>query len=182
VGAFYPSGTTQREYLPYYCKAFNSVELVTTFHSIPSKTIVQSWFASTPSNFKFSLKTPHVITHDLGLKGTQGLMSAFLDALLPLQEKTGPILIQLSPSYSQDMYFILNEFLKSLPQAHRFAIEFRYPSWYNEKTTQLLSQNQMYWVTIDYPNLPRQIYLTTDFLYFCWIGVNGMYPYHSMRA
>jgi uncharacterized protein YecE (DUF72 family) len=34
-------------------------------------------------------------------------------------------------------------------------------------------------VTIDYPNLPRQINLTTDFLYIRWIGVNGMYQHHS---
>jgi uncharacterized protein YecE (DUF72 family) len=34
-------------------------------------------------------------------------------------------------------------------------------------------------VAIDYPNLPRQINLTTDFLYIRWIGVNGMYHSHS---
>jgi uncharacterized protein YecE (DUF72 family) len=179
VGPFYPAGTTQREYLPYYSKVFNSVELDTTFHSLPRSTIVQSWFGSTPSEFIFSLKTPHTITHDLGLKGAQGLMSEFLEMLQPLHEKTGPILIQLPPSYTQENYSILSEFLESLPQSYRYAIEFRHPSWYNEKTTHLLSQHHVCWVTIDYPNLPRQINLTTDFLYIRWIGINGMYQHHS---
>jgi uncharacterized protein YecE (DUF72 family) len=67
VGAFNPTGTAQRDYLTYYCKEFNSVELDTIFHSIPHRTIVQSWASSTPPEFKFCLKTPRVITHDLGL-------------------------------------------------------------------------------------------------------------------
>jgi uncharacterized protein YecE (DUF72 family) len=124
VGAFYPAGTTQREYLPYYSKVFNSVELDTTFHAIPRITMVQSWFAATPTEFKFSLKTPRTITHELGLKGAQGLMLEFLDALHPLQGKIGPILIQLPPNYTQDNYSVLNEFLESLPRNHRYAIEF----------------------------------------------------------
>jgi uncharacterized protein YecE (DUF72 family) len=179
VGTFYPTGTTQSEYLTYYSKLFNSVELDTTFHSIPRSTTVASWFTTTPSEFKFCLKTPRTITHQLGLQGSHGLMLEFLDALLPLQEKTGPILIQLPPSYTQDNYFILQEFLENLPQTHRFAIEFRHYSWFNEKTTQLLSQHQVCWVTIDYPNLPRLINITTDFLYIRWIGINGIYHHHS---
>jgi uncharacterized protein YecE (DUF72 family) len=179
VGGFYPVGTTQREYLSYYSKVFNSVELDTTFHALPRKEIVQSWFAATPSEFRFCLKTPRTITHELGLRGAQGFMTEFLDALHPLQEKAGPILIQLPPSYTQERYFILQEFLESLPQTHRYAIEFRHSSWYNDKTTQLLSQYHVCWVSIDYPNLPRQINLTTDFHYLRWIGVNGMYHLHS---
>jgi uncharacterized protein YecE (DUF72 family) len=179
VGPFYPAGISPREYLSYYSKLFNSVELDTTFHSIPRSTTIESWFTSTPSEFKFCLKTPHTITHELGLKGSQGLMLEFLDSLVPLRGKTGPILIQLPPSYTQDNYFVLQEFLETLPQIHRYAIEFRHPSWYNEKTTQLLSKNHICWVTIDYPNLPRLINLTTDFLYIRWIGINGMYHQHS---
>jgi len=179
VGAFYPAGTTQHEYLPYYCKLFNSVELDTTFHSIPRSAIIESWFTTTPSEFKFCLKTPRTITHELGIKGSQGLMVEFLDALLPLRGKTGPILIQLPPSYTQDNYFVLQDFLETLPQANQYAIEFRHISWYNEKTTQLLSQHHVCWVTTDYPNLPKQVNLTTDFLYIRWIGINGMYHHHS---
>lgn len=179
VGAFYPTGTAQRGYLPYYSKELNSVEVDTTFHSIPQHTKVQSWFATVPSEFKFCLKTPRVITHELGLKGAQGLMIEFIDSLLPLQEKMGPILIQLPPSYSQENYSVLNEFLGILPHSHQYAIEFRHPSWYNQKTTELLTHYRVCWVTLDYPNLPKQINLTTDFLYIRWIGINGMYQHHT---
>src|SRR5665647_641106 len=124
VGGFYPPGASQREYLPYYTKFFNSVELDTTFHSAPRIDTVQSWHAATPPEFKFSLKTPRVITHEMGLKGVQGLMS---------------------------------EFLEALPASHRYAVEFRHPSWYNDRTAKLLSQSQVCWVSIDFPHLPKNI-------------------------
>jgi uncharacterized protein YecE (DUF72 family) len=179
VGEFYPPGTLQREYLPYYSKVFNSVEMDTTFHSIPQPSTVLSWVKNTPADFTFCVKTPRTITHGLGLKGTKGLMDEFLEALSPFQKKIGPILVQLPPSYSQDDYPSLATFLEDLPSSHRYAIEFRHPSWYNDKTKQLLTHFKICWVTIDFPNLPRQIIRTTDFLYFRWIGVNGMFQYHT---
>jgi uncharacterized protein YecE (DUF72 family) len=179
VGGFYPTGTTQAGYLPYYCKIFNSLELDTTFHSIPHPATVQSWVKNTPDDFIFCVKTPRAITHDRNLRGTQGIMAEFLSALAPFKTKLGPILVQLPPSFSQDHYSFFTSFLEDLPASHQYAIEFRHPSWYNDKTRRLLARYGVCWATIDYPNLPRQIYPTTDFLYFRWIGVNGMFRYHS---
>jgi uncharacterized protein YecE (DUF72 family) len=179
VGAFYPPGTTQREYLPYYTKVFNSVELDTTFHSIPQAKVVQSWYDSTPSEFKISPKTPHEITHELCLKGAQGLMSEFLDTLYPLREKMGPVLIQLPPSFSQENFQVLSDFLEALPPSFRFAVELRHSSWFNDQTAQLLSQTHICWVSIDFPRIPKKIIPTTDFLYIRWIGINNKYHYHS---
>ena len=179
VGAFYPAGASQREYMPYYSKYFNSVEIDTTFHSLPRLSAVETWYAFTPPEFKFTLKTPRTITHDLGLRGVQGLMNEFIDALYPLKEKVGPLLIQLPPSFTQANLNLLSEFIDSLPQTHRYAVEFRHASWYNDRTAQLLSQHQICWVSIDFPDVPKRIIPTTDFLYLRWIGVNNMYHYHS---
>jgi len=179
LGSFYPVGTTQRGYLSYYSRVFNAVELNTTFYSIPHQKTVQTWFISSPPEFRFCLKTPRRITHELGLKGAQGLMIEFIDSLNKLYEKLGPILIQLPPSYTQDNYSILNDFLASLPHTFRYAIEFRHLSWFNEKTAALLSQHQICWVSNEFPNLPMEINLTTDFLYIRWIGNNGMYHHHT---
>ncbi len=178
LGEFYPAGTSQRDYLSYYCKVFNCVELDTTFHSVPQASKVQSWAASTPRDFIFCLKTPRAITHEHELIGAQGMMDEFLEALRPLQNKVGPILIQLPPSYVQD-YVSLTGFLENLSPSHRYAIEFRHLSWYTDQTQQLLAHYRVCWATIDFPNLPKLIYPTTDFLYLRWIGVNGMYQHHT---
>jgi uncharacterized protein YecE (DUF72 family) len=179
VGGFYPPGAAPREYLPYYTKYFNSVELDTTFHSTPRNATVQSWHLATPPEFIFCLKTPRMITHEMALKGTRGLMTEFIDTLYPLQEKVGPILIQLPPSFTQDNIKTLTEFLEALPASHRYAVEFRHVSWFNARTTQLLSRYQVCWVSIEFPHLPNKIIPTTDFLYIRWIGTNNLYHYHS---
>jgi uncharacterized protein YecE (DUF72 family) len=179
VGSFYPIGTPQRGFLPYYSKVFNAVELDTTFHSIPNQATVQSWFTKSPTEFRFCLKTPRRITHELGLRGAQGLMVEFIDSLQPLREKLGPILIQLPPKYTIVNHSVLGEFLEYLPGKCQYAIEFRHASWYNPKTTELLSHHQVCWVTSDIPNLPKEIIPTSNFYYIRWIGVNGMYEHHT---
>lgn len=178
-GSFYPTGTPQRGYLAYYSKAFNCVELDTTFHSIPRAQIVQSWMSSTPPGFRFCLKTPRLITHELKLAGALGAMAEFIDSLQPLAEKMGPVLIQLPPRYSQENYNQLAEFLAGLPRPNKYAVEFRHISWYNAKTSELLSRHQVGWVATDFPNLPKQLEGTCDFLYIRWIGINGMYQRHT---
>ena len=179
IGGFYPPGAQQHEYLPYYAKFFNSVELDTTFHSAPRIETVQSWHNSTPTLFNFCLKTPRLITHEMGLKGAQGIMNEFLDSLYPLQDKLGPILIQLPPGFTQENILILSEFLEALPGLYRYAVEFRHPSWFNDRTTELLAQYQVCWVSIDFPHIPKKIIPTTDFIYIRWIGINNLYHYHS---
>ena len=179
LGSFYPTGTSQRMYLSYYSKLFNAVELNTTFYSLPNQATFQSWLNASPAEFRFCLKTPRRITHELGLRGAQGLMMEFIDSLHTLGEKLGPILIQLPPKYTQENYTVLSKFLESLPSTYQYAIEFRNASWYNGKTTSLLSQYRVCWVSSEFPNLPKEIILTSNFLYFRWIGVNGMYQNHT---
>ena len=181
VGEFYPINITQKEYLPFYSKIFNVVEIDTTFHAIPKPSVIQSWFNITPDGFKFCLKTPRIITHELGLKASQGLMSEFLESIAPLKEKTGPILIQLPPRYTQDNIEDVDLFLSALPGDYQYAIEFRHLSWYNEDTVHLLTTHHICWVTVDYPKLPKQIMQTTDFIYIRWIGINGEYQRHSFE-
>ncbi len=179
VGPFYPAGSTQREFLPYYSKVFNAVEMDTTFHSIPRSSIVESWYSSTPPDFIFCVKTPRVITHELRLENTQAMMNEFIESILPLREKLGPVLIQLPPSYTQEYISGLRTFLELLPSDYQFAIEFRHHSWFNDKTAHLLSEHDICWVAIDFPNLPQKIIPTTDYLYIRWIGINNKYHHHS---
>ena len=181
LGAFYPAGMPQKGFLTFYSKVNNSVELDTTFHSIPRLSIVQSWINSTPKEFKFCFKTPHHITHELELKGAQGAMTEFIDSLQPMREKLGPILIQLPPRFTQEKLDLLADFIVTLPPNLLYAVEFRHRSWYNEKTSQILSDHHVGWVATDFPSLPKQINLTTNFIYLRWIGVNGMYQRHSFE-
>jgi len=181
VGGFYPPGTIPREYISFYSKVFNTVEIDTSFHSTPRLASIQAWQALVPQNFIFCFKTPKVITHEMQLVNVEGLMTEFLNAIQPLKGSLGPVLIQLPPSFRLDRIRALHDFFQTLPLEFTYAIELRHSSWYTEQTTDLLSQFGICWVAIDFPKIPRQIIKTANFYYVRWIGVNGMYQHHSFE-
>src|SRR5437870_3166670 len=55
-GPFYPRGLGRGEWLSFYGKHFNAVELDTTFHGAPDVTRVRRWAASVPDDFRFCAK------------------------------------------------------------------------------------------------------------------------------
>ncbi len=59
--AFYPADLPDRNYLAYYSRVFNTVEVDTTFYGIPRIKTLQSWAANVPPEFRFCLKTPRII-------------------------------------------------------------------------------------------------------------------------
>jgi uncharacterized protein YecE (DUF72 family) len=57
-GPLYPAGTRPSEFLSIYARAFNTVEVDSTFYAIPPARTVRDWAARTPAGFKFALKMP----------------------------------------------------------------------------------------------------------------------------
>jgi len=181
-GVFYTKGISTREYLSQYSRFFNSVELDTTFYGIPRQGLVEQWKASTPPEFKFCAKTPRSVTHELGLVNTTGIMSEFVNSLRSLENKLGAILIQLPPSFTSDQAQKLEAYIKELPDRNlgiRYAVELRHRSWYTHNTANILREYGIGWVAIDYPNVPKEVHLTTDFLYIRWIGQHGSFDCHD---
>jgi uncharacterized protein YecE (DUF72 family) len=176
-GAFYPPGLPANQSLNYYSRIFNAVEINTTFYGPQSASQIQRWAAATPEIFRFCLKTPKRVTHELRLQGTQADMRAFTDASQALGDKFGPLLIQLPPSFTLDERLTLESFLTALPPGPRYAIEFRHPSWYVPETASLLRKFQVCWIATDYEDLPVTITPTTDFLYIRWIAKHNVIPH-----
>lgn len=67
-GIFYPHGTRTAEMLEVYARAFETVEVDSTFYAVPSAATVDGWMKRTPTQFTFSLKLPQEITHERGLR------------------------------------------------------------------------------------------------------------------
>src|SRR5947209_19135495 len=64
VGPFYPVGTRSADYLTVYARAFDTVEVDSTFYAIPPARTIRGWFDRTPHDFVFALKLPQEITHE----------------------------------------------------------------------------------------------------------------------
>lgn len=150
VGAaevFYPRGTRAAEMLDVYARAFETVEVDSTFYAVPSASAVEGWLKRTPPGFTFSLKLPQAITHENALRGAEAarVLEEFCARARGLKEKLAAVLIQLPPHFAMlpENFRALAEFLTLLPSDIKFSVEFRDRDWFNEKTIELLARHNV---------------------------------------
>jgi len=172
VGTFYPPGSKQQDYLPFYARVFDTVELDTTFYNPPRPSVVRSWARHTPATFRFTAKVPQGVTHGARLARTGEQMAAFLEALGPLGERLGPLLVQMPPDFERDAgtQGVLDRFLDACPEGARIAVEFRHRSWQDPAVWDLLRARRACLVWNDWRDLPLVHEVTADFLYVRWMG------------
>jgi uncharacterized protein YecE (DUF72 family) len=170
VGVFYPPGTHPAEYLRFYSRVFDTVEIDTTFYGPPRPETARSWFDVTPDNFVFTAKMPQSITHDRRLQGAEAELVEFLTAMSLLGPKLGPILVQLPPSFTVEERPALTRFFEILPDEFEYAVEFRHKSWLQPRTAELLTERGIAWTNIDLHYMPRTVEITAPFTYIRWLG------------
>ena len=173
IGAFYPPGAKQEDYLPFYSQIFDTVELDTTFYHPPRAAIARSWEKRVPAHFRFASKVPRAITHDAALSGCTAEFERFVASLDPLGEKRGPLLVQLPAEFRRDdsTARTLSEFLAGVPSGVKVAVEFRDVSWHGADTYALLREHHAALAWTAWRDLPSATEVTADFLYVRWLGV-----------
>src|SRR5262249_56025379 len=79
--------------------------------------------------------------------------------------KRGPVLFQLPPNLKADIG-LLDAFVQVLPQAYKFAFEFRHESWFADPVYEILRKKNvaLCWAESEKILTPRVS--TADFLYF----------------
>lgn len=127
-GIFYPDTIRQRDWFAHYAGFFDTVELNNTFYRLPGPQTFQNWRDRTPEGFCWVLKYSRFGSHIMHLKDPARHLGPFLANAELLQPFLGPILVQLPPSWHVDLAR-LDEFLAAAPRQHRWALEFRHPSW-----------------------------------------------------
>lgn len=118
-GTFYPKGLPQNQELAYASRQFPSIELNGSFYSLQRPTSYLRWHRATPEGFVFAVKGGRYITHMKRLRDVKSaLANFFASGLLGLDEKLGPILWQLPPSFRFDAD-LLRAFFDLLPRTTR---------------------------------------------------------------
>ncbi len=131
-GIFYPEELKSRDWLSFYARHFNAVEINATFYRLPRKSTFEKWYAETPEDFIFSVKASKVITHVKRLKDVKEELSNFLDRVSVLKEKARVLLFQLPPSLKYDKA-LLEGFFPLLPGEYLNVIEVRHKSFHCEE-------------------------------------------------
>ena len=178
VGPFYPDGTRAVDFLSVYARAFDTVEVDSTFYAVPPSKTIRGWAQRTPPGFIFSLKLPQEITHERRFRGAEDVAKEFFDRVRELDDKLGPVLIQLGPEFRPVELPALAKFLPLLPEDIAFAIEFRDRGWIHDGVIALLSEHNVALALTDARWIPRKQMLalaerpTADFTYIRWMGAD----------
>ena len=132
LGSYFPLGVKEPEYLHYYARQFNSLELNTTHYRIPDAPTVRRWRAAVGPGFKFCPKLPRSISHERELFQTDDLVVPFTRAIEELQDALGWAFLQLPPHLGPEHLPRLERFLLDWPAAVPLAVELRHPRWFTD--------------------------------------------------
>lgn len=178
TGPFYPDGTRPTDFLSIYSRAFESVEVDSTFYGIPAATTIRAWSDKTPPGFVFALKLPQEITHEHRLRDSRGTTQEFFERARGLGPKLGPVLVQLGPDFEPGELPSLVDFVGRIPGDIKVAIEFRHRGWITNGVLALLRERNVALALVDGRWIPRKTMLalakrpTADFAYIRWMGPN----------
>jgi len=174
IGRFYPERWPASKMLAFYQERFDTVEINNSFYRLPVETALQDWRASTPKNFLFAVKGSRFLTHMKKLKDPAAGIEKFFPRVDLLKEKLGPVLFQLPPNFGVNVER-LDTFLEALPKWHRYAFEFRDPSWNTQAVYEVLRKHNAAYCAFHLAGYQSPIEITTDIAYVRLHGPGGKY-------
>jgi uncharacterized protein YecE (DUF72 family) len=127
-------------HLERYSQVFPCVEINTSFYRSHQPKTYLRWAGSVPEAFRFSIKMPRTITHELRLRQCEVPLRGFFDEVASLGDKLGCVLVQLPPSLALDeqdaaAFFSLLRDCSPVP----VACEARHASWFTPLAGSLLA-------------------------------------------
>jgi uncharacterized protein YecE (DUF72 family) len=202
-GKFYPDDLRQKDELAFAARQFPTIEINGTFYSLQRPDSFAAWWDATPPEFRFAVKGPRYITHMRRLKDVRTpLANFFASGVLRLNEKLGPILWQLPPSFRFDPQKLATFFdllprtaldAAKLAKAHdaklklrawlkadadrpiRHALEIRHDSFRDPDFIKLLRKHRIALVVADTVEWPLLMDATADFVYVRLHGSEKLY-------
>ncbi len=152
VAASFPGAGS---HLERYARVFPSVEINSSFYRPHQSKTYERWAASVPEAFRFSVKIPKMISHELRLQGADVALGQFLEEITPLGEKLGCLLLQLPPSLRFDpltarTFFSLLRNMTSV----RVACEPRHATWFTEEARRAMKEAAIACVLADPAPVP----------------------------
>ncbi len=131
VGRIYPPRTREKDFLRNYVLHYNAVEVNATHYKIFGEKATRAWAEKAKDrNFKFCPKMFQGITHRGKLTDKRFLTNEFLRGIAGFGQALGPVLIQVSDSFSPKRKKELFDFLSSLPSTFDYVAEVRHAGWF----------------------------------------------------
>jgi uncharacterized protein YecE (DUF72 family) len=185
-GPFYPPDVPKKAWLAWYATQFPTTEVNGSFYRTPSLEAVRAWRQQTPRDFAFAWKASKFITHWKRLTERCDNSIALMETRLKvLDGKLGVVLFQLPPQFRKNRERLAS-FLGMLPRRHRYAFEFRHPSWYEDDVLDVLREHDVALCLSDHDDAPSPWIVTAHHVYVRGHGPGGRYrdnyPEATLRA
>ncbi len=126
----YSADARRGDWLRQYASVFTAVEGNSTFYGLPKPAVVARWREETGGAFRFCFKFPRRISHELRLCHADAETHEFLKRLLPLEERLGPLFLQLHQDFGPPALPTLAAYLDGLPTSLAYAVEVRHPDFF----------------------------------------------------
>lgn len=145
-----------------YSSVLGAVEINSSFYRRHRPSTYARWAASVPGAFRFSVKLPRLISHQLRLAGIEQALAQFVGEAGALGEKLGCVLVQLPPSGAY-VAAVADQFFAVLRQnfSCMLACEARHPSWFGSEATAMLQAHAITRVHADPPLGQSQDFVPT---------------------
>jgi len=114
---FYPEGMQPGEFLGFYARHFDTVELNSTGYRLPSEDQFRRWAEAAPDGFKFAVKLP--LTR-------LDRVTPFLERVLALGDRLGPVRIVVEAARDDGLLSFVQG---SAPPDIELAWDFRHETW-----------------------------------------------------
>jgi uncharacterized protein YecE (DUF72 family) len=160
--------------LAHYLRYFDTVELNNSFYRLPTPEAFVAWRDATPDGFLFAVKGSRFITHNKKLKDPENALNNLIPRAEELGDKLGPILFQLPPKWRCNVDR-LEKFLCALPKCHRYAFEFREPSWHCAEVMKVLRRHNAAYCIYELAGFTTDNEITADWTYIRLHGPGGKY-------
>jgi uncharacterized protein YecE (DUF72 family) len=149
---FYPAGLPASRWFARYAETFDTVEINNSFYRLPEAATFARWQAQAPPDFLYAVKASRFLTHMKKLKDPADPLARFFGHARHLGPRLGPVLYQLPPRWPLNLER-LEAFLTALagvprgaaddpdaepPPPYRHVMEFRDPSWYDDRALEML--------------------------------------------
>jgi uncharacterized protein YecE (DUF72 family) len=160
----YPAGLPAAERLARYVQAFDTTELNASFYRWPKDRTFDGWRRRLPPGFLLSVTAPRGLTHAKRLYEPEAWDERLVSCWHRLADRRGVLLVQLPPKLARDDAR-LEYFLSRLPEWMRVAVEFRHPSWMDDRVFEMLSRYGAAYVVMSGARLPCVLRATAPFVY-----------------
>ncbi len=154
VGVFYPSGMDRRDYISYYERFFEVLEVNYAFYKLPHQYTLRSFLERT-KRLKFSVKVYKGFTHTRDYdKDTLRKFLSAVDPLLKEENRFIALLFQFPQSfrYSSENMEYLRKLSRDFAGIER-AVEFRHRSFQRNEVYEELEGMGFSLVNVDAPKL-----------------------------